>query len=515
MSKFNQTQTIKERLEHHSDATKNYEGELAFKIDPYTDLYLKVVTTLFDEPKFYQTKDKANAELIKAIYKMLEINPEFVLQLAVAAREQFNLRSVPIALLGEFANSAVGTVPHARDYVTRVIQRADEITELIAYQLKRNAVLPRNKTILPYMIKNGVGNAFNKFDEYQFGKHNKNGLVTLKDALFLTHPKPINQKQQELFDKIANDELETPETWEVMRSTGRMTWHEVINNIFYKNGKVHNYMAILRNIRNIMTDNSVTQDDIMLYAKMLADKDAVLKSKQLPYRFLSAYLVTQDINSPYQNMILNALETAVQHSIANLPRLPGITVIASDFSGSMGDTIGEKTDKRQDNKYKLYRCDIGYMLAMMSNQFCDTINMIFGDTLASFDAPKNNILSSTVSVRKKAGNVVGYSTNGYLVPKYLLENNIKVDRIFLFTDCQMWDSNRDGKHFAVEFLRYQRKYPDVQLYTFDLSGYGTLMLPQGTRNVHLLGGWSERIFDFVNSNEQKDSIIRAIKLISP
>jgi hypothetical protein len=33
------------------------------------------------------------------------------------------------------------------------------------------------------------------------------------------------------------------------------------------------------------------------------------------------------------------------------------------------------------------------------------------------------------------------STNGFLSVKYLNENNIKVDRILVFTDCQLYDSS--------------------------------------------------------------------------
>ena len=53
MSKFNEKTDIAKELYEHKDAIVNYEGALAFKLDPLTELYLKAAATLVGEPKFY------------------------------------------------------------------------------------------------------------------------------------------------------------------------------------------------------------------------------------------------------------------------------------------------------------------------------------------------------------------------------------------------------------------------------------------------------------------------------
>ena len=126
---------------------------------------------------------------------------------------------------------------------------------------------------------------------------------------------------------------------------------------------------------------------------------------------------------------------------------------------------------------------------------------------------------------------VGYSTNGYKVIEYLLNNDIAVDRIMIFTDNQMWnsrarrsiwrdDSDEDGVTFAEKFLLYQQKYPGVKLYTFDMSGYGNISIPQNTRGVCLIGGWSDKIFDFISAfeeigTEKGNVAIEKIKAVKP
>lgn len=167
--KFNTKKTINHQMETHPDALQNYEGGLSYGTNPCMKLYLQVATCLVGEPKFYESSDFADKELIKSIHAVLEIDPKFVLQLAVYCREQMHLRSVPLVLCAEYANMAPGTVDNARKYISRVIQRADELTELLAYQFERNGMSPR-KAKLPMAIKAGVAGAFPKFDAYQFKK---------------------------------------------------------------------------------------------------------------------------------------------------------------------------------------------------------------------------------------------------------------------------------------------------------------------------------------------------------
>ncbi len=538
MTKFNKAPEIAKELYEDKDAVPNYEGALAFKLDPLTELYLRAASSLVGEPKFYTDSKTADSDLLRSIHTVAKIDPEFILQLAVFCREKLYLRSVPLMLIAEFANDpdCVGKVENARRYVERVIQRADELTEIISYQLLRNKVVPRNKTKLPMLIRFGVKGAFPKFDRYQIGKYNKDDIVVkMRDAMFLTHPEPGNEEQVDIYAKLASKTLESPETWEVMRSTGQMTWHDVIRNVFYKNHRVNNYMAILRNLRNCLQSPDVTKEDVELLCKMISDQNAVKYSKQLPFRFFSAYKELQKagdnsftaVGNMYINEVMDAIETAVGYSVDNFPKLEGSsTLIACDVSGSMESPISKNSS--------VERFDIGIVLGMIAHRFCGhTITGMFGDIWKVVPMAKSNgILRNTLEMHEREGEV-GYSTNGYKVIDYLLENDIKVDRIMIFTDCQMWDSDGSGRvrsrysifggrgddvSFSERFIQYQRKYPGVKLYCFDLSGYGNVMIPQNTKNVCLIGGFSDKVFDFISVFEEigdGNTPIKKIKDIKP
>ena len=89
-------------------------------------------------------------------------------------------------------------------------------------------------------------------------------------------------------------------------------------------------MATLRNLRNMQQANIDIMVDALSY---LQNPRAVENSKQLPFRFLSAYKMLQKEN--FSGDVLDAIENAMTTSIENLPRFTGRTFVMTDNSGSM------------------------------------------------------------------------------------------------------------------------------------------------------------------------------------
>ena len=132
------------------------------------------------------------------------------------------------------------------------------------------------------MIKKGIAGAFKKFDAYQFAKYRRSDKdVKLRDALFLTHPKPENEERAALYKKIAEDTLESADTWEVRVSTkgaSKDSWEKSIPRM--------GYMALLRNLANF-SKHEINRALLEQVCNTLTDPQRVKVSKQLPFRFLS------------------------------------------------------------------------------------------------------------------------------------------------------------------------------------------------------------------------------------
>lgn len=496
-----------------ADKAVNYEGAKAYKLDPELELYSTVVTSSLSK-KFYESADDRVARIRDLIKKN---NPEFVAKLAIYTREKMYLRSIPLILVVELAKI------HSRDNLVsktaeRVIQRADEITELLSYyQLANEREDTKKLNKLSKQIQIGIASALNKFSEYQFAKYNRKTQVTLKDALFLSHPKAKDKEQQEIFNKIVNDKLEVPYTWEVelsqlgqqkfeteegKKKAFKGKWEEIINS-----GKL-GYMAMLRNLRNFLESGV----DVSVTAKVcqeLASPEKVRKSKQFPFRFLSAYRQIKEVASGSSSMILNALEEAVKVSVENVKGFDYNTavVIACDVSSSMQISISEKS--------VVQNYDIGLMLGMLLQHKCkNIISGFFGETWKIVNLPQSNILANVDELHRREGEV-GYSTNGYLVIRDLRERNIIADKIMIFTDCQMWNSSlgEEGGHIADEWTEYKKIAPNSKLYLFDLAGYGNTPISTRRGDVYLIAGWSEKVFDILEAIESGSSAVEEIKKI--
>ena len=273
-----------------SDTIVNHEGELAYRLSPEMELYTAVVTASLSD-KFYEAGSEQMNRILELVSK---VSPEYVAKLAVYTRTEMHLRSVPLLLVVALAKAHSGDDLVART-VEHVVQRANEIMELLmCYQLLNPSEGRKKLGRLSHQIQCGLQRAFNNFDEYQFAKYNRGNLeVKLRDALFIVHPKAKDDAQQSIFNKIVEDKLSVPYTWETelsalgqkkydneqdRKDAFREKWEELISS------RKVGYMALLRNLRNMLVSgvSPVLIDQVCAY---LSSPQNVLKSKQLPFRF--------------------------------------------------------------------------------------------------------------------------------------------------------------------------------------------------------------------------------------
>jgi len=487
------------------NVTENYEGEKAWKLTPKMELYTLVCTASLQK-KFYTEADETIDRLRKLI---LKAPAEFVIKLAIYAREKMYLRSIPLVIAVELCrvckNSKLVEV-----LVERVIQRADEIPEILAYFQEANEREGTKKLDkLPHSLMRGVARAFHKFDEYQFSKYNRDTEVKIRDAMFLTHPKPEDEKKEALFKKIADDTLEVPYTWEVELSkddgrTKKEKWEELIDS------KKVGYFAKIKNLRNIL---EAQVDNLEIVLDDLADKKNVLSSKLLPFRFFSAYREVASLGEFKSSAAMECLEGAIKVSTENIKGFGSDTnvLIACDMSSSMQHPLSPKS--------KIQYFEIGLVLGMLLQSRCKSvITGLFGEDWKVVQLPRENILANTHKLANMVG-VVGHSTNGYKAIRWLNENKKIADKVFIFTDCQLWDSDetflfeRAKKHSTLqdEWNKYKKIAPEAKLYVFDMSGYGTSPIDNTRKDVFQIAGWSEKVFDVLNALEKGEKNLSEIE----
>ena len=465
MAKFNNTVTNK---------TTNREGHVAYSMQDKSKLITQVLTSFFNESKFYGDNSKEMCDTIKNV---IRDDPAFVSNLAVFARREFNMRSVAHVLTGYLANVPEGK-PFVRQTVEGVVLRGDDATEILSFYLSTFG------KPIPNSLRRALKGVFATFDAYTLAKYKGEGhAVKMRDLLRICRPHPETDEQSAMWKQLLDDTLPTPLTWESELSANGNTkesWEKLI-----ESGKV-GYMALLRNLRNIV--NACPENIGKVWDK-IADPEAVRRSRQLPFRFLSAY---KNLPSGCGSKAVNSLESAADAACENLPRLPGKTVIAVDVSGSMGSNVSSKSEIRC--------CEIGMMLGLIANKICDDAVFYEFDNRIEERAISNRqgILYTCVHEAKARG-----GTDMRLPFHKMLQDKVKADRIIFISDNECNYGIRAMQSYADQYRRELN--PDCWVHAIDLMGYGTQQFCG--KNTNVIAGWSEKVFDFILLAEQGEGTL--------
>lgn len=467
MAKFNKTASIR---------TTNKSGHAAYSMTDKAKLVTQVLTSFFDERKFYGDN---TPEMIDTINRVIKADPAFVAHLAVFARREFNMRSVAHVLTAMLAKAPEGK-PYVRAVVDGVCVRGDDATEIMSCYLSRFG------KPIPNALKRGLADVLKRFDAYTLAKYKGSGkAVKMRDLLCLCHPKPANDAQAALWKSVIDGTIQPPVTWETELSANgnnRETWERLIDS-----NKV-GYMALLRNLRNIV--NAGPRNIYKVWAK-IENPAAIRKSGQLPFRFLSAYKELENAGS----LALDTLENAVDHAADNLRKIPGTTVIAVDVSGSMHTAISANS--------KIRCCEIGMMLGLLANRLCENaIFVTFNNSLNVIPVSKRSgiLYACTHEARATGG------TNMALPFNYMIKNHVYADRVLMISDNECnsrWWGGNPVQRIADEYRKLSGR--DIWVHAVDLMGYGTQQFYGPKTNV--ISGWSEKVLDFIMLAEQGEDAL--------
>jgi hypothetical protein len=181
--------------------------------------------------------------------------------------------------------------------------------------------------------------------------------VRLRDVLFLSHAKPNYAAQAALWKRLAENELATPDTWEVaLSAAGRAegepadkcaVWGRLLAE------RKLGALALLRNLRNLHTAGV---DEKLVFSAL-----AEMKTERvLPFRFLSAARNAPQWEEALEKAMFRALE-------GRTAQLAGHTVLLVDVSGSMGTTISHRSEMR--------RTDAAYGLAILLREIAEKVTI--------------------------------------------------------------------------------------------------------------------------------------------
>jgi len=417
-----------------------HEGAPASKITPEQQLRRSVMSCLLWEDSFYED-GVSIADRIAGLIK--KVKPEKVAQMAIDARNKMKLRHTPLYLARLLAKEGYAVAP----LLYEIIQRPDELAEFLSLYWKDG------KQPLSAQVKKGLAKAFTKFDEYQLAKYNRPKAIKLRDVLFLSHAKPINDQQAILWKKLVDNNLEIPDTWEVELSKStdkKASWERLLNDD--KLGA----LALLRNLRNM-------QQAGVNPTKIRTAIDKMKTGRVLPFRFIAAAKHAIDFEPDLENSMLSCIDSH--------PKFGGKTVLLVDVSGSM--------DWPLSNRSELNRLEAASALSILLRGITNEISIYtFSEKLVKIPprsgfALRDAIYQSQPHSSTYLGEALANISEDY-------------DRIIVITDEQSADK--------VPAPRNKGYMINVSNNTNGV-GYGPW--------IHI-DGWSESIINFIQEHENLD-----------
>jgi 60 kDa SS-A/Ro ribonucleoprotein len=241
---------------------------------------------------------------------------------------------------------------------------------------------------------------------------------------------------------------------------------------------------------------------IEVVATRLSDEDIIAKARVFPYQLLAAYLnADEQIPAP----IRQALESAVNSSLANIPDVDGGVAILPDVSGSMSCPI---TGYRSGASSKIRCIDVAALVASAFKRKAGN-----RCTVVPFDTSVHSVdlaMYESESVLENAKRLSSYGGGGTYCAsalKHLNETDHMGDLVVFVSDNESWvrpeeedrDSwyNRSGTSVMQEWNSYKERNPSAKLVCIDIAPYGSTQA-HDREDILNVGGFSDNTFEIIS-----------------
>ncbi|WP_230395617.1 TROVE domain-containing protein [Plantactinospora alkalitolerans] len=429
-------------------------------------------------------------------------------------RREGNLRTAPLIGAAEFVAARrgqpdpAGQVP---EVVDGVLQRADEPGEILAYYTSRYGMS------LPKGLKKGVARAVLRlYGEYGWAKYDRvEAAFRFARVLDLVHPASSDETQRTLFGYLHGEmrgrageipaelamlrsrseltavpldgrraALLAPDGTDRLRAAG-MTWRAVAGwlqrpldaDVWSQIIPTMGYQALLTNLRNF-DDAGVSDEVAERVAARIADPEKVAGSRLFPFQIFAAYKALESLRWG------QPLEKALQASLANVPSLPGRTLVLVDQSPSMFP--GYSFSSKQEREH------------------------VANNDLAT-------LFGGAVALRAADATLVGYGAQSYRVPfrrggalLRLMGQFHSVDGTDTFGAAGDHFAGHDRVVIVTDEQNTAHRYRSIDevvpttvpVYTWNIAGYRVGSTASGSGTRHTFGGLTDQAFRAVGLIEQ-------------
>lgn len=514
MARFNTKTTPPKAKAPVTGTSVNHEGGTGYTLPEKGELFNLATVNFVGQDTFYEKGDARDARYNGLVETVAVADWPWLRGMLPWLRSDANIRTASLTGAAHAVHRRLeaGQYDGNAELIDSVIQRADEVGEFAAYWLATFG------GVMPKPVKKGLAVAMRSLYTARNVLKWDSGARGMRfaDVINLVHPKPRDSEQEALWKYLLDERghkdgnadtvpmIASRKRWyddfsdeqklaslrdgSAFRDFG-LTWENASSELKARVGEKTlweamaphlPYMAAIRNLRN-MDEAGISYTTANKLAARIADPAEVARSRQLPYRFLSAYLAAPS------DRWKGALEEAINLSLKSVPELPGRTLVLVDTSGSMN---GMGYSAKSKVTPAMAAAIFGSILAQRNPGRVELYGFANGVFKHNVKAGQG-VLSAAQSFTHRIGEV-GHGTEMTASVRRTFTGH---DRVFMISDMQCF-ADSTGRGFGDGgYGNSPVPVPDgTKVYGVNLGGYAKTAIDSRIKNRFEFAGLTDSVF---------------------
>ena len=444
----------------------------------------------------------AETQLARALDAARAVDPLWVAKCAVYARKSSAMKDMP-ALLAALLSVVEPDlmVPVFRRVVDNGRMLRTFVQIMRSGQVGRTSLGSRPKRLVREWLENA--------STRQLMQAATGNDPSLADIVKMVHPAPASAERRAFYGWLIGKpydvaalpaEIAAFEAWKAAKEAGAsrplpdvpfewLTAFDLTSKQWAVMAERMGWQALRMNLNTLARKGAFQIDGVTeAVAARLGDAEAIAKVRPAPYQLMTAL---GQVGEGVPLLVQAALETALEASLAKVPKLEGHVVVCPDVSGSMSSPA---TGYRK-GATSVVRCiDIAALVAAaMLRSNPQTRVLPFENRVVDVKLdPKARV---AVNAAKLAA--VGGGGTSVSAPLELLNREkAKVDVVVIVSDNESWlDTSRRGATATMnEWTRLKARNPGAKLICIDIQPYGTVQA-KDRKDIMNVGGFTDAVFD--------------------
>ncbi|UCP10381.1 RNA-binding protein [Pseudomonas sp. MM213] len=442
----------------------------------------------------------AESQLENVLQLVTELDSRYVAKAALYARKKGHMKDMPALMLAALTAQRSMLVP---ELFEQVVDSGKMLRNFV--QILRSGVTGRKS--LGSQPKRLVQNWLNNASEYQLLQASIGNQPSLADVVKMVHPKPHEAWRAAFFAWLIGKPVDVQTLPALTRSllafrsgasdeVPQVPFQLLGNETLSKEqwasqARNMGWQGLRMNLNTLARHGAFQVPGFAKYAAVrLADAEAVAKARVYPYQLLAAYRMT---GNDVPHVVREALQEALELSLANVPTLQGSVIVCPDVSGSMHSPV---TGYRQGATTAVRCIDVAALVAaaVLRKQPAAQV-MPFETQVVDIQLnPRDSVMSNAA----KLAAIGGGGTNCSAPLAKLANAKARVDTLILVSDNESWIDARHhgGTETMRQWERIKQINPQARLVCIDMQPGATTQAAD-REDILNVGGFSDAVFDVI------------------